>query len=146
MAETQVVESLSGAEIIEAVVVKIKEALQRDCYLSPTTAYQTFEADIDISIRMIDVGRYVSVVKDVDVTLPAGAKVPIIIGSPKSRESNPVRASVRIPPMPPNQLRVETGQGVPTLVEAADGKRRIEKVTYSPTKQEAEEDDGLPVI
>ena len=100
---------LSGAEIKTAILDKIKQTLDRDCYLNDTTAYDFFEGKITIQLRCNDIGRE-EVVK---------ANVVASQGTQPAQEPEAITNQINIEKQPPNQVRIETGQPVPT----ATGKR-----------------------
>jgi|ERR1700687_1046343 len=95
---------LSGEEIRLAILDKIGEALAKDCYLHPAAAYDFFSGKITIELRCNDMGRE-DVVK---------VNVKLAQGDPPPEEPEAVKVELKIDPEPPNQVRIETGQGVPT--------------------------------
>lgn len=128
--EGSVVEALSGLEVVEAVVSKVREALYRDCYLGATTAYEGFSADVAISIRLRDVGR--------EVAVESGTA---LSGGQRTDLEETRRADLRIEDEPPNQVRVESGQPVPVLKTRGDGSREIHRVSYKrPERAGADEE------
>jgi hypothetical protein len=104
MADKTIPLPLSGSEVKAAILDKISQALDKDCYLHESAAYGWFEAHIKLEIRCDDLGRE-DVVK-ADLTATEGEKPEEL---PES-----VRVELQIDKAPPNQVRVETGQAVPT--------------------------------
>lgn len=112
---------LSMREAVEAIIFRIREAFLRDCNWNPDLACQWFEAEISIKARHSDVGREVKsefVVQETKGEPPADGSEIV--------ESH---AEVNIGMAPPNQVRQETGQGVPVLT-TANGRPEIKRVTY----------------
>lgn len=123
--EVSVAEPLSGTEIVEAIVNKVREQLRRDCYLSPNSAYEYFFGEIKISIRAIDVGREADVDKTVSVEL---GKVPEDPKDPRIEEDH---SQQDIDRAPPNVVRRESGQSVPVQTEDGAGRPEIKRVKYA---------------
>jgi len=115
MPEQTIPLALSGAEIKTAVLDKISQALNRDCYLNDSAAYDYFTGTITIRLVCNDMGREDEV--KADVTASHGQK--------PAEEPEAVTNEINIEKQPPNQVRIETGQPVPT----ATGKR----IKYSRT-------------
>ena len=112
---------LSGSEIVEAVLDKLRQALVKDCYLSPNTAYDWFEARVTVHVKANDIGRRPEV--KAEVTVGAGAE-----GSAGRGQDHEVELVIE--PAAPNEIRQETGQPLPVLATTADGHREIKKVQY----------------
>ncbi len=119
--EETLAQPLSGAEIIEAVLFQLREKLERDCYLSPTTGYEMFSATVHIRIQAHDTGRTVEV-----------ERVAHVESDPAPDEEDQLLAEVdmTLEPQAPNEVRLSTDQPIPTLTETADGKREIKPVRY----------------
>lgn len=94
---------LSGEEIKVAILDKVSQALDRDCFLHPASAYDFFEGKVSIRLVLHDLGR--EDIVNVVGGATAGTEVP---------EAGAHVTSIDIEKQPPNQVRVETGQGVPT--------------------------------
>lgn len=128
--EKPVVQPLSGEEVREAILFKISESLRKTCHLNDSAAYTAFFADISIKLRLVDYGREVTdnhvVQESVDVRPP----------DEPGREQG-YEVHLEVPPAPPNQVRVETGQGVPVNT-VVGGKVEQKKVRYAPRKASTE--------
>ena len=112
---------LSGSEIVEAVLDKLRAALVKDCYLSPNTAYDWFEARVKVHVKANDIGRRPEV--KAEVTVGLGEQ-----GSAGRGQDHEVELVIE--PAAPNEIRQETGQPLPVLATTADGHREIKKVQY----------------
>ena|ERR1700692_240978 len=125
MAETTLKEQLSGNEIIEAVVDKVRAKLRGDCYLNPNSAYDWFTAKINIELDMHDTGQMV----------PTNHEVKAESGAPPEDEDEiqHVRDGVEIEAAAPNTVRVESGQGVPTRAKDEQGREVVKHVHYKRT-------------
>lgn len=121
MAERTLNNPLSGTEVVEAVLDKVRAKLQTDCYLNPNSAYDWFSAEIEIHLDMHDAGSHIK--GDYRVQLAEGVK--------PAETPQHVEADFHIDPAPPNEVRVETGQPVPTLTKDEQGKDVIRNVRYS---------------
>lgn len=111
---------LSGEEVRCAVLKKVGDALMRDCHLSPNMAYDWFRAKVSVTLELHDIGRGVDV--EVDVGEEQGEQPAGIGGTPS--------VEIEIEPAPPNQVRVDTGQPVPVLVQDEGGKSEIKSIKY----------------
>ncbi len=131
MSELTLAQPLSGEEIITSLVEKVRDKLRQDCYLSGTTAYESFEADILIKVRMVDCGR----IPEVAVEVHEQSETAI-----NENDENFAlnEMDVHLSSAPPNQVRQEAGLPIPTLVEGADGKRTIKDVKYQKKNRGAE--------
>jgi hypothetical protein len=123
MAERVLANPLSGSEVMEAVLDKIRTKLQSDCYLSPNVAYDYFTCNVKLSLRAHDVGRTAEV--EVDETITAGES------NPEHAALEAADAEFQIEAAPPNEVRVETGQPVPVLTRDSDGKPEVKHIKYS---------------
>lgn len=121
MSEITLNNQLSGAEIIEAILDKMRQKLRSDCHLNPNSAYDWFDARIKIELDMHDTGAHIK--KDYEVGAASGT-VP-------DGEVDGVSEELHIPAAPPNEVRVSTGQGVPTLTKDAQGNKVVENVRYA---------------
>jgi hypothetical protein len=111
---------LSGEEVRCAVLKKIGDALMRDCHLSPNMAYDWFRAHVTATLELHDIGRGVDI--EVDISEEQGEQPAGIGGAPS--------VELEIEPTPPNQVRVDTGQPVPVLVQDGEGKPEIKSIKY----------------
>lgn len=124
MSEVTVAQPLSGIEVIDAVLAKLRSLMIQDCYLSPNSAYESFTADVTVKIRALDIGRIAESsfkAHEESVTQPTADDEDYAL-----RE-----AEIHLAAMPPNQVRQETGQPIPTLVDVGDGKKEIRPVRYA---------------
>lgn len=121
--EESVPEPLSGTEIIDAIVFKVREQLRRDCFLSPNSAYEYFSGKIHIEVTAVDCGREAPIVTDIDLTKGSAPDV----NDPNLYD---VESDENLERQPPNVVRKETEQGVPVLTEDASGEKEIKRVKY----------------
>jgi hypothetical protein len=112
MAEKTVADPLSGAEVKAAILDRIKTALDHDCFLHDSASYDFFTGTVKISLSCHDGGFE----NKVELTAAAAQGDPVV----PATEAN---VEIDLEKAPPNQVRVETGQPVPT----ASGK----KIKYS---------------
>lgn len=119
MPEKTLNSALSGAEIVEALRDRILDKLRRDCYLNPNHAYDWFEANIQIKVKLHDTGE----------ELETSHQVSFSSGTPKP-DSEEVEVEVELEKRSPNEVRVETGQPVPVLTKDKDGRSIIEGIKY----------------
>jgi hypothetical protein len=124
MAEIAIPEPLSGQEIIEALIFRIRQQLIQDCYLNPSVAYESFSGEITIKIRAIDCGRSAVVEK----TIVAESGVPF---NPEAEGALELTTVQEIPTEPPNVVRRESGQGVPVMTEDSGGRKEVRRVHYA---------------
>lgn len=122
MAEQTMNNPLSGAEVVEAVLDRLRTELRKDCYLNPSSAYDWFSCKVSIELDMHDAGSLIKV--DRAVTAENGDKP----GEVESLQH--VSGGFHIDPAPPNVVRVETGQPVPTLTRDEHGKDVVKGVRY----------------
>jgi hypothetical protein len=121
MAEKTLNVQLNGAEIVEAVVDAIRQKMTTDCFLNPNSAYDWFSAEVRVKLDMHDTGAHVK--GDYSATTIAGAE--------PNGEVATADATFEIEPAPPNEVRVASGQAVPTLTRDGDGKPVIKGVRYA---------------
>lgn len=125
MPEEMVVRPLTGVEVQEAVMHKIRESMAKTCNLRVDDAYTSFRAEIEIHLKLSDYGREVpdnhKVIAQADTGLPATEP-------PREYETE-----ITMDPMPPNQVRIESDQKVPVEV-TEDGKKVTKHVRYAPRK------------
>ncbi len=119
---------LTGEEIQEACVAKLRECMQKNCHLSLTNAYTSAKIDIKVSMTLFDYGREV---RNNEMT-----SVEIDSGLPSESEAQEVTGELVTEPMPPNQLRIETDQAVP-VATTQDGKKVVKHLKYAPRKAKA---------
>jgi hypothetical protein len=125
MAERVLAEPLSGEEVILAIADRISTVLRRDCFLSKNLAYDSFDCDVKISLRLHDVGRSPEVSLDQNISAEVeGANI-------EDQFLDQAETEFKIEKAPPNEVRVETGQEVPVLTKDSEGNPTIKKVKYS---------------
>jgi len=112
---------LSGEEVRLAILDKISQSLQKDCFLSPNVSYDYFSAKVSISLKCHDVGRVAEVEQEVEAGEGDIPNVPLDIQE----------AEFEMQPAAPNEVRVASGQDVPALTKDAEGKPKIEKIRYA---------------
>lgn len=125
MGEEVVVRPLTGEEVQEAVIHKIRQSMARSCNLLGTNGYTSFRCRVTISLSLSDYGREVLDNHQVDVAESTGIEPE----GPLRQEE----AEVIMEPKPPNQVLIESDQKV-DLQTTEDGKRVIRQVRYSPRK------------
>lgn len=116
---------LTGEEVQEAILYKVASSLAKTCHLKIDNAYTSFKAEISIKLTLSDFGREV---KDNHIVTEQGDS-----GLPAESEPRTVEANVVMEPMPPNQLRIETGQDVP-VPTVEGGKKVIKHLKYAARK------------
>lgn len=120
MAEQTLNNPLSGGEVVEAILDKIRASLRLDCHLNPNSAYDWFSAEVTIKLDMHDAGAHIK--GDYTAKATEGNQV---------ADAQHVEADFHIDPAPPNEVRVETGQPVPTLTKDEQGNDVVKGVRYS---------------
>lgn len=129
--EEAIVEPLSGIEIIEAIKHQVGLQLQRDCFLSPNSAYEHFFAEVKISLKAVDCGRIAEV--NTTVVMTQGPAPDPDDEDAKSRTD--ISQSIeQMNAQPPNVVRKETGQPVPVLVDDGSGNKERKTVKYEKDK------------
>ncbi len=123
--EVAVAEPLSGTEVVEAVLNRVRDQLRRDCFLSPNSAYEYFTAEVRIKVKAIDVGREADVDKTVVVTL---GKAP---EDPNDPRLETVSAESDMERQAPNIVRRQAGLSVPVQTEDGTGKVESRRVKYA---------------
>lgn len=121
MSEITIAQPLSGSEVVNRIVEKIRTMLHQDCFLNAYSAYESFEADIKIDLKMLDCGR----------TPEVHARVIERSETPLSEDFALEHADAHLGAQPPNQVRMESGQPIPTLVNTGDGRPEIRPVRYA---------------
>jgi hypothetical protein len=112
---------LSGEEVRKAVLDRIDQSLQKDCYLSPNAAYDWFSAEIKLKLMLHDVGR----------TAEVEQTVAVFAGEEPEEGAEGVEGEITMEAKPPNEVRVETGQEVPVLAKSPEGKPVIKGIRYA---------------
>ena len=133
MSEKSIVEALSGTEVVEAIKHRVGQILSRDCFLSGNMAYESFEAKIHISIKCKDIGHS----PEIEQTITAKGGPDIGVSYKDPVEASRVESDELEDEMDskaPNEVRVESDQPVPILVENADGRAEIKRVHYARSK------------
>lgn len=120
--EKTLAKPLAGSEIIEAIVSKIRSQLSRDCFLAPHIAYGSFAFQADIRIQFQNTQ---TAIKETRVPVNGTG------GDVNESEMKAADVHVEAEPQPPNQVRVETGQGVPALVAKPTGGVQEKKIKYA---------------
>ena len=123
MAERTLNNPLGGNEVVEAILDKIRLKLKSDCFLNANSAYDWFSAEIEIHLDMHDAGAHIKA----DFKVQASNGEEPVDGT----ELQHVEAEFHIDPAPPNEVRVDTGQPVPTLTRDSDGRDVVKGVRYA---------------
>ena len=116
---------LSGEEVRLAILDKISQSLQKDCFLSSNVSYDYFSCKVAISLKCHDVGRVAEVEQVVVV------EEGVDEGENPDELIEVANAEFEMQPAAPNEVRVDTGQDVPVLTKDADGKPKVEKIRYA---------------
>lgn len=132
MSETTLDTPLSGEEVIQAILDRVARMLRDDCYLSPMAAYESFEADIQVSVKMLDIGR----APEVHIQAKVKSEKPV---DPNDEDFALNAAEAHLAAQPPNQVRLAAGLPIPTLVEDSQGQKEIKPVRYARKTTEAPE-------
>lgn len=118
--------ALTGEEIQEGVLAKVRECMQTNCHLGMGNAYTAARFEITVKMTLFDYGREVknnvATAGEIDSGIPAGNEPMVIEGG------------VTMEAMPPNQFRQETDQPVPVQT-VVDGQKKIRHLKYSPRKK-----------
>ena len=121
MNEMTIAKPLSGPEIIEAIVYKIRENLGKNTLLSPHRAYKSFSFDnvltINLNSQCLPVEQAMGFAK-------GGSD-----GEHNGEETTIINQSQ--PALSPNEVRRDTEQGVPVLVKTPQGKVEEKRLKYA---------------
>ncbi|HKM83871.1 MAG TPA: hypothetical protein VJY15_23310 [Candidatus Acidoferrum sp.] len=120
--ERTIAKPLSGGEVMEAIIFKIRDALKRDCYLAPHIAYDSYSFQAEIRVQFQKTNTSIK-----ETTVHTRGKAGDVSDQPM--ESADVKTSDE--PKPPNELREETGQGIPTIITKPQGGVEEKKVKYA---------------
>lgn len=123
MSEVSIPEPLSGSEVIDAVAYRVKEILQKDCFLSANSAYEKFECKITVELKLKDTGRLAIVEQTIEVT--GGAPLEV-----NDDDVFLAQSEVEFAEAPPNVVRQETEQPVPVMTEDSAGHKERRTVKY----------------
>jgi hypothetical protein len=121
MAERTLPKALSGAEITEAVIAKLRASMRNDCRLQPHMAYGSFSVKVRVDLKFQDPNGHGDTQTAHEAVVEEGELEP---------DAFPLTVEFEDEPKPPNQVRMETGLGIPTLVTSPGGKVEEKKVTY----------------
>lgn len=119
---------LTGEEIQEAAVFKMRECMAKSCHLNSGNAYTSARIEISVKMTLFDYGR--------EVRNNELVKVEVDSGLPAESEPREVSGEIAMEPAPPNQVRVDTEQPVP-VATVVDGKPKIKHLKYAPRKAKA---------
>lgn len=119
---------LTGEEIQEGALAKVRECFEKSCHLSAGNAYTSARFEITVRMTLFDFGREVSNNEIVTGEIDSGI--------PQEGAALAVEENLIVEPMPPNQFRQETGQAVP-VATVVDGQKKIRHVKYAPRKAKA---------
>jgi hypothetical protein len=128
---------LTGEEVQEAVVAKLRECMQKNCHLSLGNAYTAAKIEVSVKMVLYDYGR--------EIRNNEAASVDIETGVPNDAEPVTSEGTVQFgdksladpeKPMSVNEFRVESEQPVPVQT-VADGKKVTKHLKYAPRKPKA---------
>jgi len=109
---------LSGEEIKKAILYKVEESLEKTCHLKDDTAYTSFKGSISIKLVLSDFGREVMDNHEVHAEHLDNVSLQKFAETSHAEEH-----TLKIEPAPPNQVRIETEQGVP--VQSVEGGKTV---------------------
>lgn len=126
MPEEVILRPLTGMEVQEAVIHKIRESFGKTCHLLATNGYTSFRAEIEIHLTLSDYGdqRF----DNHKVIAQQGTLPPI-----EDPSRHDYEVAVTMEPKPPNQVLFETEQAV-DVKRVVDGRPVIQQVRYTPRK------------
>ena len=104
---------LTGEEVQEGVLSKVRECMEKSCHLSAGNAYTSCRFEVTVKMTLFDFGREVRNNEIVTGEIDSGI--------PQEGAALAVEETLDVEPMPPNQFRQETGQAVPVQT-VVDGK------------------------
>jgi len=136
MSEMTVALPLSGEEVIDAVLDRLRQKLQRDCFLSRNMAYESFDGSFMIELRLKDNGRIAEVQTTVNVSQGESAK-----------NQKPIVVAGKFHDQAPNEVRQHAGLPVPAVVDTQEGKREMKSIRYARPSQptpDVDPGDNLP--
>jgi len=130
MSETTIAAPLSGEEVVETIVYRVRQALFGDCHLNPYLAYLSFEAEITVKVKLRDNGRDPEVEQQIRVSG----------GSSEIRQELKTQewssSYVYMEDAPPNAVRQSANLPIPTIVERSDGRKEQTKMKYARKTEE----------
>ena len=116
---------LTGEEVQEGVLSKVRECMEKSCHLSAGNAYTSCRFEVTVKMTLFDFGREVRNNEIVTGEIDSGI--------PQEGAALAVEETLDVEPMPPNQFRQETNQAVPVQT-VVDGKKKIRHLKYAPRK------------
>jgi hypothetical protein len=126
MQERVINRALSGEEIRTAILKETSDLMAKDCRLASHVAYGAFSYELSIKIKFQDAGSNVQGTNiQAAGTTVFDPELPV--------EELTIAASVA--ERAPNEVRVQTGQGVPVLAKGPGGRVEEKKITYAPKKK-----------
>lgn len=129
MDETTIAKPLSGPEIIEAIKYKIGENLSKNCLLAGHSAYAAFSFDATVKINFVNP---TSMVKEA-LGFAKGSDGEV----QEVTDSLDEVVDIHEDAVPPNQVRRDTGQGVPVRVKTPQGGIEDKKLIYAKKEPDA---------
>lgn len=132
MNETTFAKPLSGPEIIEAVIYKIRENLQKNCLLAPHSGYGAFSFDATVKINF---NNPTSHIKDAMGFAKGGDG-----DFDENAENVGETVTIHGDEEPPNQVRRDTEQGVPAMVKTPQGGTEEKRLKYQKKEPDASGD------
>lgn len=134
MAEQTLNNPLSGFEVIEAIIDKLRITLRTSGNFRENDSFDWFTAKVSLEIDRHDTG----------VTMQSDHIVKLSEGTMPSGDKEHAEADFYIEAAPPNEVRVATGQPVPTLTKDAQGKTVQKGVRYA--RKDAAKAKSLAVL
>lgn len=131
----------------ENILDRLRAQMKRDCFLTPHMAYGTYSADTTIRIQYQqaeDIGQShyafqaeCAVKFENTGTAVKSTLVRFAGFSGELREDidmEPLEIHVLDEPRPPNQVRIDSHQGVPALTQTPQGRTEERHIRYAPRK------------
>ena len=119
---------LTGDEIKKAILDKLDQELSRNCIFTPNLIYDWFDGNITGAFRLHELGT----------DFPAQAVIHASAGTEPEGEIQEAAIEIPIEKQPPNAVRVESGQEVPSLAkDGKSGKTVVKKIQYARKAAEA---------
>lgn len=116
---------LTGDEVKEGAIAKVRECLDKSCHLASGNAYTSCRFEITVKMTLFDYGREVRNNEIVTGEIDSGI--------PQEGAALAVEETLTVEPMPPNQFRQETEQAIPVQT-VVDGQKKIRHLKYQPRK------------
>ena len=121
---TALTDKMKSAGVSEVIVEIVDQALKRDWSMNPATAYDWFDGTISVDGSAVTVDLSLH---DSGQDFPL--KMTLVL---KGEAVGVLQEPIEIPlgKAPPNAVRVETGQAVPSLAKQGDGPAEVKGIKY----------------